>query len=179
MVTADFRPPTQTLISLPSFFVPCLSMLERAQSPDHGVEGDLRVQEHPPSLTMSWKQFLQRPLPIETQILTSLTWPHRPVPRQDHQSGLTRSFPGPVRAWACDPLVLPAQPQMQPLSLLGQKPSLTASPESRPLVHISSGLLSWQIHAWAFIFVFPAVHGQGLSVFLKSPLFSNSCFLLS
>ena len=160
--------------------MPCLSTWERGQSPVHGVEGDLRVQKHPPSPTMSWKQFLQRPLPIETQIqiLTSLTWPHRPVPPWDHQSGLTRSFPGPVRTWACDPLVPPAHVQLQPLSLHGQKPPLTAPPESGPVVHMPSGLLSWQTHAWAFIFVFTALHGQGLSLFLRSPLYSNNSLLL-
>lgn len=116
--------------------MPCLSTWERGQSPLHGVEGDLRVQEPCPSPTISWKQFLQRPLPVETQILTSLTQPHRPVPPQNHQLGLTRSFPEPVRTWACDPLVLPAQPQLQPLSLPGQKPPLTAPLESGPVVHM-------------------------------------------
>ena len=42
-----------------------------------------------------------------------------------------------------------------------------------------SGLLSWQTHAWTFIFVFTALHGQGLSLFLGSPVYSNSPLLLS
>lgn len=53
--------------------LPCLHTGERGQSPLRGVEGDLGVQEALPSPPMSWKQFPQRPLPVETEILTSLT----------------------------------------------------------------------------------------------------------
>lgn len=86
--------PTQTR-SHSQASVPCLSMWEGTEPCSMVIEGDLRSGT--PSLT-----HMQRPILTETQIqiLTSLTQPHRPVPHQDHQSGLTQSFPGLVRTWA-------------------------------------------------------------------------------
>ena len=56
-------------------------------------------------------------LPVETQILTSLTRPHRPVPPRDRPSGLTRSEHGPATRW----FRLPS-PNCSPCPCLGRGP---------------------------------------------------------
>ena len=161
------------LTSLPSL---CASSSHQGEGrePPRGVEGDPGPRKPRPHPPCPGNSFCNSFPPCRDSD------PHFPDPATQTSSSPGSSIGAdPVRTWACDPLVPPAQPQLQPLSLLGQRPPLTAPPQSGPVVHVPPGVPSWQTHAWASVLVFTAPHGQGWFPFFRSPLYSNSPLLLS